>query len=219
MPTLTIHIDLPAFAAVARFASDEESRPILHGVHVTTDGTLVATDGLAMLAWPHAVRAFTIDADTNKETPADIPADFILAPAKLPAKGDGILELDLSTLAAVSGVARRFVRGKLEQFVWQRIEGPYPNWRQVIPHPDTLNPAIPTPRVNPILFAKFALDRPGKGYPPPHIPTVTPTDPGRAMLITYDALPCVGVLMPISTPKGAPAVTVPSWATLAGGVA
>lgn len=97
-------------------ASNEESRYYLRGVHLSTSGHMVATDGHRMFVAKLA------------EAPAAdviIPLDTVKAALKLAPKRAETIELNGNTLGGV---------------VFQPVDGTFPDWRRVIPPADGFKP-------------------------------------------------------------------------------
>lgn len=90
-------------------ASNEESRYYLRGVHLSTSGHLVTTDGHRMFV-----------AKLAEAVPADviIPLDTVKAALKLAGKKAETLELNGNTLGGVT---------------FTPVDGTFPDWRRVIP--------------------------------------------------------------------------------------
>jgi len=90
-------------------ASNEESRYYLRGVHLSTSGHLVTTDGHRMFV-----------AKLAEAVPADviIPLDTVKAALKLASKKAETLELNGNTLGGVT---------------FTPVYGTFPDWRRVIP--------------------------------------------------------------------------------------
>jgi len=122
----TVDIDTKTFASlvghVARAVSRDETRPILTGVLVVVDGPtlrMVATDSYRL-----AVKEVILERDTEAEVEVVVP-------------GKALEEIGrLATAESITmGVAENqavFTFGPTT-FVSRRIEGTFPNWRQLIP--------------------------------------------------------------------------------------
>ena len=93
-------------------ASNEESRYYLRGVHLSTSGHMVTTDGHRLFC-----------AKLAEAVPADviIPLDTVKAALKLAPKKATTIELNGNTLGGV---------------VFQPVDGTFPDWRRVIPAAD-----------------------------------------------------------------------------------
>ena len=93
-------------------ASSEESRYYLRGVHLSTSGHMVTTDGhrLFCAKLTEAVAADVI-----------IPLDTVKAALKLAPKKAATIELNGNTLGGV---------------VFTPVDGTFPNWKAVIPAPE-----------------------------------------------------------------------------------
>lgn len=97
-------------------ASSEESRYYLRGVHLSTTGHMVTTDGHRLFC-----------AKLAEAVPADviIPLDTVKAALKLAPKKAATIELNGNTLGGV---------------VFQPVDGTFPNWKAVIPPMDGYKP-------------------------------------------------------------------------------
>ena len=93
-------------------ASNEESRYYLRGVHLSTSGHMVTTDGHRLFC-----------AKLAEAVPADviIPLDTVKAALKLAPKKAATIELNGNTLGGV---------------VFTPVDGTFPNWKAVIPAAD-----------------------------------------------------------------------------------
>jgi len=93
-------------------ASNEESRYYLRGVHLSTTGHMVTTDGHRLFC-----------AKLAEAVPADviIPLDTVKAALKLAGKKAQTIELNGNTLGGV---------------VFTPVDGTFPDWRRVIPPVD-----------------------------------------------------------------------------------
>ena len=92
-------------------ASSEESRYYLRGVHLSTSGHMVTTDGHRMFV-----------ARLNEQPAADviIPLEDVKAALKLAGARAQDLEVDLAN-------------NKIGQISFQPVDGTFPNWRAVVP--------------------------------------------------------------------------------------
>lgn len=92
-------------------ASNEESRYYLRGVHLSTSGHMVTTDGHRMFV-----------ARLNEQPAADviIPLDDVKAALKLAGARAQDVEVDLAA-------------NKIGQISFQPVDGTFPNWRAVVP--------------------------------------------------------------------------------------
>jgi len=100
-------------------ASSEESRYYLRGVHLSTSGHMVTTDGHRMFVAKLA------------EAPAAdviIPLDTVKAALKLAGKKAATLELNGNTLGGIT---------------FTPVDGTFPDWRSVIPPIDGYPPGKP----------------------------------------------------------------------------
>lgn len=97
-------------------ASSEESRYYLRGVHLSTSGHMVTTDG-------H--RLFCAKLTEPVETDIIIPLDAIKAALKLAPKKAATIELNGNTIGGVT---------------FTPIDGTFPNWKAVIPPVDGFKP-------------------------------------------------------------------------------
>jgi hypothetical protein len=97
-------------------ASNEESRYYLRGVHLSTSGHMVTTDGHRLFC-----------AKLAEAVPQDviIPLDTVKAALKLAPKKAATIELNGNTLGGV---------------VFTPVDGTFPDWRRVIPPIDGFSP-------------------------------------------------------------------------------
>ena len=102
-------------------ASTEETRYYLKGVHLSTSGHMVTTDGHRLFC-----------AKLAEAVPADviIPLDTVKAALKLAPKKAAVIELNGNTLGGV---------------VFQPVDGTFPDWRHVIPAADGYQSGTNTP--------------------------------------------------------------------------
>jgi hypothetical protein len=93
-------------------ASNEESRYYLRGVHLSTSGHMVTTDGRRLFC-----------AKLAEAVPTDviIPLDTVKAALKLAPKKADTIELNGNTLGGV---------------VFTPVDGTFPDWRRIIPAAD-----------------------------------------------------------------------------------
>ena len=101
-------------------ASTEETRYYLKGVHLSTSGHMVTTDGHRLFC---AKLAETVPADVI------IPTETVKAALKLAGKRAETIELNGNTLGGV---------------VFQPVDGTFPNWKAVIPPVDGFKPGDDT---------------------------------------------------------------------------
>jgi DNA polymerase III subunit beta len=116
-------VESPPIAAAVRgvsFASSlEETRYVLNGVHLSSDGLAVATDGRRLAQV------------TYTDSPASALAGVIIPNAAL---GTLVELLERHTRVEVAGdEGGIWIRTEGESFFTKVIEGNYPNFRQVIP--------------------------------------------------------------------------------------
>lgn len=100
-------------------ASSEESRYYLRGVHLSTSGHMVTTDG-------H--RLFCAKLAESPAADVTIPLDCVKAALKLAPKKAAAIELNGNTLGGV---------------VFTPVDGTFPNWKAVIPPLDGYPPGKP----------------------------------------------------------------------------
>lgn len=119
-----MNISLPAAAvrAASLVVANKDVRDYLNGIFLDPDGTIVATDGAAMLIIPTDLEPVTIPGfpakgiifvPPAKVVPLKLPSDFVTL--SCPAAGDYTLD---------TGVAVQTVR---------HINLKYPDWRRVVP--------------------------------------------------------------------------------------
>lgn len=117
-------ISLPAAAvrAAALVVANKDIRDYLNGIFLDPDGTIVATDGAALLVIPTDLEPATIPdfpgrdlifAPPAKVVPLKLPSDFVTL--SCPVEGDYTLN---------NGIEAQTVR---------RIDANYPSWRRVVP--------------------------------------------------------------------------------------
>ncbi|RPI62202.1 MAG: hypothetical protein EHM48_04465, partial [Planctomycetaceae bacterium] len=101
-------------------ASSEESRYYLRGVHLSTTGHLVTTDGHRMFV-----------ARLNERPAADviIPYSDVQAALKLA----GARCKDIEVTVDVTGSALPQVTGKIHSIAYSPVDGTFPDWRRVVP--------------------------------------------------------------------------------------
>jgi hypothetical protein len=188
---MKIRIQSSALAFVLPHVCREESRPILGGVCVEPSGAIVATDGKTLCA--HQSGA------SGAEAPVIL---RFHKPRELVARKVEAVEMDTDGTPA-----RNLVATLLDKYGapcgvtgCDVVEGPYPAWRQVVPHGDP----VPTAALalNPEMVARF--DR-GDGT----AATFTLYGPDKALLVTYGPRrDVVGLCMPCrmmdATPPAAP---------------
>ena len=92
-------------------ASSEESRYYLRGVHLSTTGPMVTTDGHRM---------FIARLNDRPAVDVIIPLDDVKAALKLAGARAQDVEVDLAT-------------NKIGQISFQPVDGTFPNWRAVVP--------------------------------------------------------------------------------------
>jgi DNA polymerase III sliding clamp (beta) subunit (PCNA family) len=97
-------------------ASNEETRYYLKGVHLSTSGHMVTTDGHRMFV---AKLAETVSADVI------IPLETVKAALKLAPRKAAVIELNGNTLGGI---------------VFTPVDGTFPNWKAVIPPMDGFKP-------------------------------------------------------------------------------
>ena len=92
-------------------ASNEESRYYLRGVHLSTSGHMVTTDGHRM---------FVARLNDRPAVDVIIPLDDVKAALKLAGARAQEIEVDLAA-------------NKIGQISFQPVDGTFPNWRAVVP--------------------------------------------------------------------------------------
>lgn len=92
-------------------ASSEESHYYLRGVHLSTSGHMVTTDGHRM---------FIARLDEQPAADVIVPLDDVKAALKLAGARAQEIEIDLAT-------------NKIGQISFQPVDGTFPNWRAVVP--------------------------------------------------------------------------------------
>ena len=92
-------------------ASNEESRYYLRGVHLSTSGHMVTTDGHRM---------FVARLDEQPAADVIVPIDDVKAALKLAGARAQEIEIDLAA-------------NKIGQISFQPVDGTFPDWRRVVP--------------------------------------------------------------------------------------
>jgi len=180
--------------------SYDTSRPLLHGVHLAPDGRLTATDGKVLLTWGWAVSYAAGAVPTEGLILEITPAVVKLAKMRR----CSLLSLDIDIESAVVKWTPFMQQYRSVPSVLSRVlDGPYPNYRQVIPKctPDAV---VPMPTFSAEMLAKFAAVTPLAGV------TLTPSAPGSAVCVTFPGNPdAFGLIMPSQTECGER--TIPAW--------
>lgn len=153
--SIQFEVRAEALLAASHFATKEESRPILQGILIEKAGPnacVVGTDGHTMLAYCYG-RDGDVK-DNGPETDLILVADWrrlkvksLTVPAACFRRGVGPGEWQILT----------YGRNGAENILNAReVEGPYPQWRQVMPREDELGGAIGAIELNLGLAARFA---------------------------------------------------------------
>jgi hypothetical protein len=161
-------------------ASQEESRYYLRGVHLSTTGHLVTTDGHRMFV-----------AKLTEAPAADviIPLDMVKAALKLAPKKAATIELNGNTLGGV---------------VFTPVDGTFPDWRRVVPTGEELPSGKPDDAPGAVHFnhafigdmAKMAAILCGKADTAQSM--LHPVSASHPCLVTFgDRADCFAVLMPL----------------------
>lgn len=137
-PDEAISINGPVLAAAMRSVeycqSDDDTRYVLNGICITSDREVVTTDGRRLAKTE--VSEIDLPLDTSREiiipTPAVAPLCDLLSRGS-----DHRLHITESGIAIWAGA---------ERYITKRIEGNYPNWKQVIPNYDRSCPRITVDR-------------------------------------------------------------------------
>ena len=173
-------------------ASSEESRYYLRGVHLSTSGHMVTTDGHRM---------FVARLNDRPAVDVIIPLDDVKAALKLAGARAQEVEVDLAA-------------NKIGQISFQPVDGTFPDWRRVVPTglemPNAKDPSDNAAHVHFDHryvgdFAKMAAILCGKA-------TITqsvlhPVSASHPALVTFgDRADCFGVLMPVRRKPDATAV-------------
>ena len=172
-------------------ASNEETRYYLKGVHLSTSGHMVTTDGHRMFV-----------AKLAEAVPADviIPLDSVKAALKIAGPRAIVIELNGNTLGSVTFVP---------------VDGTFPNWRAVLPAGEGAAYAPTTPEEAPHLahfnpeyvgdigkMSKILSGAVGSFK----LQVWTATNPAGVTFAGRDD--CLAVLMPMRRPTGD---VVPEW--------
>lgn len=195
-----------AVVALNAIRSQEAIRPILNGVHLAPDGTMTATDGHVLLTWRNAAEFDDTEGPASgllgvgyvlEITPA------VLRLAKLRKCAALSLEIagDVATWTPSSSSGHRDEMAAVRSRI---IEGPYPNYRQVIPRyvPEIVGAMPP---LNAEYVGRFAL----AAQQDNNNCTFTPTGNAGPVLVTFAHNPdALGLLMPM---RDGAAHEIPAW--------
>lgn len=163
----TVLIDVDAIRMALRFTSTEAIRQYITGILIETDGTLVATDGHALVAIRDAVQMLTSDDGallyrSNRRVILSFPEKV-----KLPQKAT-TLRVDIPetlpdwdnrhTAALLATIEPEFgsALGAISVELSDGVNYP-PLWRNLFPKKEQLEPAARV-IVNPDLLARFTAD-------------------------------------------------------------
>lgn len=148
--TRTICLNANDLRNVLRFASDEESRPILNAVCIEAGGVFVATNGHTLLA------VAPDSADNECKYPAN---DILLRFPKAPPVWATHASLDIVDSAKYGDVVtvtyHKPNTSKQAHGVAYLVEGPYPKWRRALS--GERRPDAPIPPITGELLAQFAF--------------------------------------------------------------
>lgn len=129
----TITLCADALRLALPHVSREESRPILNGLLVESTGVVVAANGATFAAVEDAAWA---DDDRNTRPHADVIVRFH-KPRETTAKRIVRVEIDIDGTVTSGIVARLYGHvGQVGVTLVDIVEGPFPNWRQVVPTGD-----------------------------------------------------------------------------------
>lgn len=136
-----------ALLAALECASSDETRPILNGALLQPDGSLVATDGYRLVHIPPSGGNAAEFPSQPGLTPYEIPAAGVIIPAQaMKAAADALKKVKSQYLPILGYTALMqnangqpgFVVTNLDttnHLTFRPLEGPYPNYPQVIPGP------------------------------------------------------------------------------------
>lgn len=152
---LEFSLSAEAVLACLPHISTEESRPILQAIRVEPSGLMVATQGHTLMVWQDAIIS-----STKPTEPVSL--QFIDADARSMVKR---LAKNADKKAPMLGITVRraesgwLLRVDTEMMVCPFAEGPYPDWRQVLPNEASRKQRAERPvsaiGVNPEYVAKF----------------------------------------------------------------
>lgn len=156
-------------------ASTEQTRYYLNGVHLSTSGHMVTTDGHRMFV---AKLAETVLADVI------IPTATVQAALKLAGARVHEIELNGNTLGGV---------------VFQPVDGTFPEWRRVIPTGEEMPSDKPDDAPGRVHFnASYIGDLAKMGKALDGAPMLHPRTASNPCLVTFgERADCLAVLMPV----------------------
>jgi DNA polymerase-3 subunit beta len=123
---------------VARAVSRDETRPILTGVLVSIDGPslkMVATDSYRL-----AVKELTLETPAEESVEVVVPGRALIEVARLSSDADSV-----SVGVAENQVVFEFAK---TTFITRRIEGSFPNYRQLIPSDTETSVRLPKEEIS-----------------------------------------------------------------------
>jgi DNA polymerase III sliding clamp (beta) subunit (PCNA family) len=163
-------------------ASSEETRYYLRGVHLTTSGHMVTTDGHRMFV------ARLVD-----RPPVDVIVPYDAVTAALKMAGARVKEIEIELLA-----------NRIGQIQYTPVDGTFPNWRAVVPTglekpSDKPDDAPGRVHFNHAYIGDFAK----MGKLLDGAPLMHPTSASNPALVTFgEREDCFGVLMPMRRGNG-----------------
>jgi DNA polymerase-3 subunit beta len=172
-------------------ASSEETRYYLRGVHLSTSGHLVTTDGHRMFV-----------ARLNERPTADVIVPYADVAAAL--KLAGARCKDLEVTVDVTGSALPQVTGKIHSIAYTPVDGTFPDWRAVVPTGEELPSGKPDDAPGAVHFnhayvgdlAKMAAILCGKADTAQSV--LHPVSASHPCLVTFgDRADCFAVIMPV----------------------
>jgi hypothetical protein len=163
-------------------ASSEETRYYLRGVHLSTSGHMVTTDGHRMFV-ARLVEAPSAD--------VIVPYDAVAAALKMAGARAKDIEIDLAA-------------NRIGQIQYTPVEGPFPHWRRVVPtglEQPSDKPDDAPGRVHSNM--SFVGDFAKMGKLLDGAPMMHPTSASNPALVTFgERADCFGVLMPLRRGNG-----------------
>jgi DNA polymerase III sliding clamp (beta) subunit (PCNA family) len=172
-------------------ASSEESRYYLRGVHLSTSGHLVTTDGHRMFV-----------ARLNDRPAADVIVPYADVAAAL--KLAGARCKDIEVTVDVTGSALPQVTGKIHSIAYTPVDGTFPDWRRVVPTGEELPSGKPDDAPGNVHFNHaYVGDLAKMGKLLGGSSMLHPVSASHPCLVTFgEREDCLAVLMPVRRGSG-----------------
>jgi len=167
-------------------ASSEETRYYLRGVHLSTSGHLVTTDGHRMFV-----------ARLNERPSADVIIPYSDVAAALKLAGARAQEIEVTI--DVSGSALPQVTGKIHSIAYTPVDGTFPDWRRVVPTGEELPSNKPEDQPGNVHFNHaYVGDLAKMGKLLGGSSMLHPVSASHPCLVTFgDRADCFAVIMPV----------------------